>query len=288
MVAVALPFCLQTICMDLEERLFQLRALGFPLNPPRRCFTRPRRGQPGPRFWGFLAQHGLSGGRAGASRCGDVGPAAQDTEQLRTALCRDRMRKHPQTLPPAPSPTTAQSSEAIPRVRAMLLGAAQDGGVPHIGCHCANCEAARTGAAPPQWAVSLCVVVEPAGGQQGEGQEQQAAKRQKQGQGQQGEQQQGQGGASFWIFDATPDIKQQVRMTRCLIGHMRLVPGCSRQRCRDLEKATSFTQSLSRMCSSHTHSTRRRSASQALGPSWGVCSSRTCTVGCSGGAAADP
>jgi pyrroloquinoline quinone biosynthesis protein B len=44
-------------------------------------------------------------------------------------------------------------------VEVLLLGAAQDGGVPHIGCNCSNCKAAKDDPdRRRQLAVSLAVL----------------------------------------------------------------------------------------------------------------------------------
>ncbi len=44
------------------------------------------------------------------------------------------------SLSPAPKPGTTQGASGV---EAVVLGSAQDGGVPHAGCRCAHCEAAR-------------------------------------------------------------------------------------------------------------------------------------------------
>jgi pyrroloquinoline quinone biosynthesis protein B len=40
-------------------------------------------------------------------------------------------------------PGAAERPRGSPAVRAMVLGTAQDGGIPHLGCRCAHCEEAR-------------------------------------------------------------------------------------------------------------------------------------------------
>ncbi|MFN8484742.1 MAG: MBL fold metallo-hydrolase [Anaerolineae bacterium] len=62
-------------------------------------------------------------------------------------------------------------------VEAVLLGVAQDAGVPQVGCDCPNCRAARDAPAMRQWAVSLALVDHAA--------------------------------RASWIIDATPDFGQQ-------------------------------------------------------------------------------
>lgn len=62
--------------------------------------------------------------------------------------------------------------------RALLLGNAQDGGLPHTGCFCDNCTQL-----PPCNVVSLALIVEAANDS-----------------------------TKVWIIDPTPDIKQQLRM----------------------------------------------------------------------------
>ncbi|MFN8497694.1 MAG: MBL fold metallo-hydrolase [Anaerolineae bacterium] len=62
-------------------------------------------------------------------------------------------------------------------VEAVLLGVAQDAGVPQIGCDCPNCRAARAEPATRQWPVSLALLDHAAG--------------------------------ASWIIDATPDLGAQ-------------------------------------------------------------------------------
>jgi pyrroloquinoline quinone biosynthesis protein B len=63
-------------------------------------------------------------------------------------------------------------------VKAILLGTAQDGGLPQAGCHCRNCRAARADPARRQWVACLGLV---------------------------------DGGAGkSWLIDATPDLKEQL------------------------------------------------------------------------------
>ena len=62
-------------------------------------------------------------------------------------------------------------------VEAVLLGVAQDAGVPQLGCDCPNCRAARSEPATRQMAVSLGLVDHAAG--------------------------------ASWIIDATPDFGDQ-------------------------------------------------------------------------------
>lgn len=62
----------------------------------------------------------------------------------------------------------------------VVLGAAQDGGVPHIGCSCANCSAAWSGSQPKQYAVSLAILDHAS--------------------------------QASWLIDCGPDIKDQYHM----------------------------------------------------------------------------
>ncbi len=62
----------------------------------------------------------------------------------------------------------------------MLMGIAQDAGLPQVGCHCANCEAVVAGRLAPETAVSMAVI----DGTQ----------------------------ARYWIVDATPDIRVQMAL----------------------------------------------------------------------------
>lgn len=72
---------------------------------------------------------------------------------------------------------------------AILLGTAQDGGVPQVGCDCAHCGAARTDPARRRWVACLGLV--------------DYATRQS------------------WLIDATPDFREQWH------GLHRLAPDCS-------------------------------------------------------------
>jgi pyrroloquinoline quinone biosynthesis protein B len=72
-------------------------------------------------------------------------------------------------------------------VEAILLGTAQDGGLPQAGCHCARCSLARTEPAERRWVACLGLVDH--------------AVRQ------------------AWLIDATPDLKDQLHALQ------RLVPG---------------------------------------------------------------
>lgn len=73
-------------------------------------------------------------------------------------------------------------------IEAILLGAAQDAGVPQIGCTCDRCRRAHLDPARRQYVVSLGLVHHPS--------------------------------AQFWIIDATPDFREQVALLQ------RLAPGC--------------------------------------------------------------
>lgn len=72
-------------------------------------------------------------------------------------------------------PAEAERPEA--RVEAVLLGVAQDAGVPQAGCECPNCRDARRGAAPRQYAASLALIDRTLG--------------------------------ASWLIDATPDFREQ-------------------------------------------------------------------------------
>ena len=63
-------------------------------------------------------------------------------------------------------------------VEAILLGTAQDGGVPQAGCTCGFCRAARADASLRQWTVCLALVDRAAG--------------------------------QSWLIDATPDFREQL------------------------------------------------------------------------------
>ncbi len=67
-------------------------------------------------------------------------------------------------------------------IHALLLGIAQDAGVPQANCYCANCTKARANSGKPQLAASLALVDEDA--------------------------------RCFWIVDATPDFREQLHLVR--------------------------------------------------------------------------
>ena len=73
-------------------------------------------------------------------------------------------------------------------VEAILLGSAQDAGIPQAGCYCENCQAVRDGSAPRGYATSLALVDHAAG--------------------------------ASWLIDATPDFREQFALLR------ELAPGC--------------------------------------------------------------
>ncbi|RME52179.1 MAG: pyrroloquinoline quinone biosynthesis protein PqqB [Caldilineae bacterium] len=77
----------------------------------------------------------------------------------------------------------------IAHVEAILLGAAQDGGVPQAGCSCPRCQAAQADPRRSRWVVSLGLVDRTAG--------------------------------QSWIVDATPDFRQQWGLLH------RMAPDCS-------------------------------------------------------------
>lgn len=68
----------------------------------------------------------------------------------------------------------------------VLLGAAQDAGVPQTGCSCRNCSDVWAGAAPRQFAVSAALVDPDS--------------------------------SSFWLLDCTPDFRQQDHLLRDWLG----------------------------------------------------------------------
>jgi len=63
-------------------------------------------------------------------------------------------------------------------VETIVLGTAQDGGIPQIGCDCRRCDAARRHETKRRWVTSLAVIDRSVG--------------------------------SWWLVDATPDIERQV------------------------------------------------------------------------------
>lgn len=73
-------------------------------------------------------------------------------------------------------------------VEALLLGSAQDGGVPQAGCRCANCESARRDSARQRLVASLALIDHGAG--------------------------------ASWLIDASPDFPRQLDL---LAAH---APGC--------------------------------------------------------------
>lgn len=84
---------------------------------------------------------------------------------------------------PQPSsvpPKTAPDAGSTPYV--MVIGTAQDAGVPQIGCTGRHCTAARRGARQRRWSSSL-MLCEPASGRR-------------------------------WLFDASPDIREQLQFVR--------------------------------------------------------------------------
>jgi pyrroloquinoline quinone biosynthesis protein B len=83
-------------------------------------------------------------------------------------------------LPAASRGDSARGDAASPTppVEAIVLGTAQDGGIPHLGCRCERCRATRAGALPPRTVACLALVDRAAG--------------------------------DAWLVDATPDIRDQV------------------------------------------------------------------------------
>jgi pyrroloquinoline quinone biosynthesis protein B len=71
-------------------------------------------------------------------------------------------------------------------MRLLLLGTAQDGGVPHVGCRCHTCEAARADPSFQRLAPSAAVVDS--------------------------------GGGKAWLLDASPDLPEQMEAVREALG----------------------------------------------------------------------
>jgi pyrroloquinoline quinone biosynthesis protein B len=70
-------------------------------------------------------------------------------------------------------------------VEAILLGTAQDGGLPQAGCHCVRCSLARTEPAERRWVACLGLIDHAA--------------------------------RQAWLIDATPDLKDQLHALRELV-----------------------------------------------------------------------
>ncbi len=79
------------------------------------------------------------------------------------------------------------------QVQAVVLGVAQDGGLPHLGCDRARCEAARSDPARALRVASIGLVVPARGDRAGR----------------------------CWILDATPDLPAQVDMLHAVMGGTR-------------------------------------------------------------------
>ena len=71
-------------------------------------------------------------------------------------------------------------------VRFLLLGVAQDAGVPQVGCSCLNCTAVLSGEMAPQYAVSAAIIDD-------------AQK-------------------MYWLLDCSPDFKQQYALLQQHVG----------------------------------------------------------------------
>jgi pyrroloquinoline quinone biosynthesis protein B len=69
----------------------------------------------------------------------------------------------------------------VEEISVRVLGSAQDAGLPHIGCQCPRCSAARRGR--PRYAASLAVIAREAGA-----------------------------GTRVWLLDCTPDIGPQLQL----------------------------------------------------------------------------
>jgi pyrroloquinoline quinone biosynthesis protein B len=72
------------------------------------------------------------------------------------------------------------------KVHLVLLGVAQDAGVPQTGCTCENCSAVWSGKMPRQYAVSAAVV-DPSS-------------------------------SSYWLIDCTPDFRDQYHLLQSWLG----------------------------------------------------------------------
>ncbi len=84
-------------------------------------------------------------------------------------------------------------------VYSVVLGIAQDAGVPHAGCLCRRCAAAQADPSLAEFAASLAIV---------------DARRRS---------------ASVWLIDATPDIKYQLQLLAGPLGSHPAMPGRIRQ-----------------------------------------------------------
>ena len=71
-------------------------------------------------------------------------------------------------------------------MRLVMLGTAQDGGVPHVGCRCPTCEGARSGNMPRRLSPSMAIV-DPVGGR-------------------------------AWLVDASPDLPEQLEAVKDALG----------------------------------------------------------------------
>lgn len=78
----------------------------------------------------------------------------------------------------------------MPDVELLLLGVAQDAGVPQLGCSCRACSRVRQGLEPQQYATSMAIISH--------------AER------------------CWWLLDCSPDIKHQYDMVQQQAG----VCGC--------------------------------------------------------------
>lgn len=95
--------------------------------------------------------------------------------------------------------TLDDSREFGPRLR--IIGTVQDGGLPHAACSCARCEAARVDPNRRRYVSSMALILpvsrETRGGETSDADREPRA-----------------GGERVFLFDATPDVREQLRLLR--------------------------------------------------------------------------
>jgi len=107
---------------------------------------------------GFLRTCGVAGAGLALAGAGAAGCAAPSTQP------------HESAAPPPSSPP--------PDVEVLVLGTAQDGGIPHLACRCPRCRATAEGALPGRCIAAIAILDRPSG--------------------------------SCFLVDATPDIRPQI------------------------------------------------------------------------------